>query len=46
MTSVEAAFAQLQTLSLYIHIPFCHAKCHYCDFNSYAGQLRWRESYV
>jgi oxygen-independent coproporphyrinogen-3 oxidase len=44
--SVEADYALLQTLSLYIHIPFCHAKCHYCDFNSYAGQLRWRESYV
>jgi oxygen-independent coproporphyrinogen-3 oxidase len=25
-------------LSLYIHIPFCAAKCGYCDFNSYAGQ--------
>jgi oxygen-independent coproporphyrinogen-3 oxidase len=25
-------------LSLYVHIPFCAAKCRYCDFNSYAGQ--------
>jgi oxygen-independent coproporphyrinogen-3 oxidase len=25
-------------LSLYVHIPFCSAKCTYCDFNSYAGQ--------
>ena len=24
-------------LGLYIHIPFCTAKCGYCDFNSYAG---------
>jgi len=44
--AVEAELALLRTLSLYVHIPFCHAKCHYCDFNSYAGQLRWRESYV
>ncbi|MCL7455229.1 MAG: radical SAM family heme chaperone HemW [Anaerolineae bacterium] len=22
---------------LYIHIPFCRAKCTYCDFNSFAG---------
>jgi oxygen-independent coproporphyrinogen III oxidase len=44
--AVEEEFSLLRTLSLYLHIPFCHAKCHYCDFNSYAGQLRWRESYV
>jgi oxygen-independent coproporphyrinogen-3 oxidase len=25
-------------LGLYVHIPFCSAKCGYCDFNSYAGQ--------
>jgi oxygen-independent coproporphyrinogen-3 oxidase len=24
-------------LALYVHIPFCQAKCPYCDFNSYAG---------
>ncbi|HKD74809.1 MAG TPA: radical SAM family heme chaperone HemW [Ktedonobacterales bacterium] len=36
----------LESISLYIHIPFCHAKCHYCDFNSYAGLLGWRSRYV
>lgn len=36
----------LDTVSLYLHIPFCHAKCHYCDFNSYAGMLGLRERYV
>ncbi|HEV8194766.1 MAG TPA: radical SAM protein, partial [Ktedonobacterales bacterium] len=36
----------LDSVSLYIHIPFCHAKCHYCDFNSYAGMLGLREQYV
>ncbi len=43
---VEHELALLGTLSLYIHIPFCHTKCHYCDFNSYAGLLGWREPYV
>jgi oxygen-independent coproporphyrinogen III oxidase len=27
-------------VGLYIHIPFCLAKCGYCDFNSYAGLER------
>ena len=25
------------SFGVYIHIPFCRAKCAYCDFNSYAG---------
>ena len=24
-------------LGLYVHIPFCHTKCTYCDFNTYTG---------
>ncbi|MDD4715152.1 MAG: radical SAM family heme chaperone HemW [Oscillospiraceae bacterium] len=26
-----------KSLGLYIHIPFCHSKCDYCDFYSLAG---------
>lgn len=29
--------ADASGIALYIHIPFCRAKCAYCDFNSYAG---------
>jgi oxygen-independent coproporphyrinogen-3 oxidase len=28
--------------ALYVHIPYCQAKCPYCDFNSYAAE-RWPE---
>lgn len=32
-------------MGLYIHVPFCHAKCPYCDFYSVLG-ARWRAGYV
>ena len=32
-------------IGLYVHIPFCTAKCGYCDFNSYAGHEHMIPSY-
>ena len=32
--------------SLYIHIPFCKKKCHYCDFVSYPGLNHMEAGYV
>src|SRR5438067_3999237 len=44
--TVRVAHDLLETASLYLHIPFCHTRCHYCDFNTYAGILPLREPYV
>lgn len=43
---MSGVMTDLASISLYLHIPFCQAKCHYCDFNSYAGMLGHRERYV
>ncbi len=32
--------------SIYIHIPFCREKCHYCAFLSYANKESFFEDYV
>ena len=29
--------AENSDMEIYIHLPFCKAKCQYCDFNSYAA---------
>lgn len=34
------------TFSLYVHIPYCQAKCPYCDFNSYAATSWPEEAYA
>jgi len=35
--------AAIVAFGLYIHIPYCRAKCPYCDFNSHAAE-RWPEA--
>lgn len=36
----------MKDLSIYIHIPFCSSKCHYCDFISFSGQTNRVEEYI
>jgi oxygen-independent coproporphyrinogen-3 oxidase len=28
----------MKMVGIYVHLPFCRAKCHYCDFVSYVGR--------
>lgn len=46
MTNAASIQQLLETVSLYLHVPFCHTRCHYCDFNTYAGILPLKEPYV
>ncbi len=36
----------MNSIALYIHIPFCEKKCFYCDFNSYSGKKYLIEDYI
>ena len=36
----------MNRLSLYLHIPFCVKKCHYCDFLSAPCKEETRQEYV
>ncbi len=31
--------------AIYVHIPFCQSKCHYCDFCSFANQNSFQKDY-
>ncbi len=36
----------MNEIGLYIHIPFCAARCHYCDFFTFAGKEHLIDKYV
>jgi len=36
----------MRDLGLYLHLPFCHARCGYCDFATFTGQEDKIEEYL
>ena len=34
----DSGLTLIQPYSLYVHVPFCHSKCAYCDFYSVARE--------
>lgn len=36
----------MKNIGIYIHIPFCKRKCHYCDFISFSGKQELIEQYI
>ena len=36
----------MKELGIYIHIPFCKRKCHYCDFLSFSDATNLIENYI
>jgi oxygen-independent coproporphyrinogen-3 oxidase len=35
-----------EKMLLYLHIPYCDSKCHYCAFNSYVDKFDTRQEYM
>jgi putative oxygen-independent coproporphyrinogen III oxidase len=42
----SGAWLEEPGFGVYVHIPFCRHRCHYCDFNTYEGQDALHAGYV
>ena len=36
----------MKKIGLYVHIPYCIHKCHYCDFISFSGKEETIKTYI
>lgn len=43
---IEKNALNMDKYLLYIHIPFCDSKCHYCSFNSYVDKFELKATYM
>jgi putative oxygen-independent coproporphyrinogen III oxidase len=46
LSSREVRWTANPGFGVYVHIPFCSHRCHYCDFNTYEGQDALHGPYV
>ncbi|WP_428893326.1 radical SAM family heme chaperone HemW [Facklamia sp. P13069] len=46
MRELKVGEAMQETIGLYIHIPFCQKKCHYCDFLTFVDMEERMDEYV
>ena len=44
--ALEAPLVDPGSFGVYVHVPFCLTRCHYCDFVTYTGMEGLRRPYA